>query len=266
MANMNDMSNLLKKIERNLGMIPVRHKLPEEFGIRAWAEVIKDSTLVTFSRYFGRKIRFVMNDDTTVKKKEGNRWVYYIREEYLGGQKLLGAIDIDWQDYTSDNMYVDQSPGGGYGYYLPNYGGLDETFETLLGYQMCADVNSMYNNNIFVDFEYPNKIILSLAGGATINIPSYVVQLLVPHTDLSTVSPTMMETVEQLAQADVANFLYMNLRYFDGLETIFINVDLKLAELDQERSLRKDIVEELKNASVSAANSSIPYMYTVGGL
>lgn len=265
MALANDMSLLLTKIEQNLGLVAISHKLPKEFSKEAWASIIKNTSMVTFSRYFKRKIRFVINNETTIKKKEGGRWVYYIKEEYLGGQKLLGAMDIDWQDYSQENRFVNQSPGAGYGYTVPTYGGLDQTFESYLRAQMCADVNSLYNNEIFVNFEYPNKIILSSVGGATINVPSYVVILLVQHSDLCTISPTMMETFEQLAQADVANFLYMNLRYFEGLETIFINVDLKLSELDQERSKRPEIVEELKNAYVTAANDSIPYMMTVSG-
>jgi hypothetical protein len=74
-----------------------------------------------------------------------------------------------------------------------------------------------------------------------------------------------MESFEALAQADLAHFLFMNLRYFDGLETIFVNIDLKLSELDSEAGKRDQIIEDLKNASVSASNANIPYIMTVSG-
>jgi hypothetical protein len=74
-----------------------------------------------------------------------------------------------------------------------------------------------------------------------------------------------METFEALAQADVARMLYMNLRYLDNLETIYLNLDLKLAELDQEGDKREQIIEELKQSWVSAANDNIPYIMTVSG-
>ncbi len=237
--------------------------LPPEFNKESWVEVIKTDTLPTFSRYFPRKLRFVVNNETCHKTKENNKTVYYIKEELLGDCKLLGVIDISWQDTTSDNISIGQTAG--YGYYIPNYGGMEDTFNAYAGYQMAADNASLYNNNIFLDFEYPNKISISRAGNVEINLNSFVVDLLVEHSNLLTISPTKMETFEALAQADVANYLYMNLRYFDNLETIYVNIDLKLSELEQAASRRNDVLEEIKNSYVSAANDNIPYIMTVSG-
>ena len=72
-----------------------------------------------------------------------------------------------------------------------------------------------------------------------------------------------METFEALAQADIANFLKANLKYVDGLETVYVNIDLKLSELEQEASKRETIIEEIKNSYVSASNDNIPYILTV---
>ena len=134
MAQVNDMSALINKIERRLGLIMITPHLPEGMGKEEWAKVIKDDTMLTFSRYFPRKIRFVVNDETCVKKMVANRWEYTIKDEYLQGQKLLGAIDIDWQDTTSDNMSIAQTAGfgGGYGYYTPNYGTNQLSFKLFL--------------------------------------------------------------------------------------------------------------------------------------
>ena len=172
-------------------------------------------------------------------------------------------MDIDWQDTSADNISVGQTAG--YGYYVPNYGGLDDTFQSFLNMQASADVGSLYNNNIYLDFEYPNKLSISRAGNVDVNLSSFVVNLLVQHSSLATISPTKMETFEALAQADVARFLFMNLRYFDGLETIFVNIDLKLSELEQEAGKRNDIIEDIKNSYVSASNDNIPYIITVSG-
>ena len=73
----------------------------------------------------------------------------------------------------------------------------------------------------------------------------------------------MMSTFEQLAQADIANYLYMNLRYYDNLETIYVNIDLKLSELQEQANKRDNIIEDIKNSYVSASNSNIPYIWTV---
>jgi hypothetical protein len=259
----NDMTLLLNKLERRLGLIPLTKHLPEEYNKEAWANLIQTDTLVTFSRYFPNKVKFIVNDETCVKKKENKKTVYYIKDEYLGGNKLLGAIDIDWTDTSADNISVGQTAG--YGYYIPNYGSMDDTLQSFLNMQAAADTGSLYNNQIFVDWEYPNKLYISRAGNVDVSLNSFVVNLLVEHSSLATISPTMMESFEALAQADLAHFLFMNLRYFDGLETIFVNIDLKLSELDSEAGKRDQIIEDLKNASVSASNANIPYIMTVSG-
>ena len=134
-----------------------------------------------------------------------------------------------------------------------------------MGYQAAADNASLYNNNIFLEFTYPNKIWISRAGNLDVNLSRFVVQLLVEHNTLATISPTKMETFEALATADIANFLWKNLRYFDGLETIYLNIDLKLNELEQEAGKREGIIDKLENSYVSAANDNIPYIMTVSG-
>ena len=263
MALANDMTAFLKKVKNRLGLNLLEPHLPDNLKMDKWADIIYNDTLVTFSRYFPRKVRFTVNDQSCIKKKENGKTVYYIKDEYLGGQKLLGAIDIDWQDTSADNVSLGQL--GGYGYYNPNYGGLEDTFNAFMGYAIAADTASLYNNNIYLDFIYPNKISISRAGNLDVNLASFVVNLLVQHSDLSTISPTMMETVEALAQADIAKFLYMNLRYYDNLETIYVNIDLKLNELQDEMNKRDNIIEDIKNSYVSAANDAIPYIMTVSG-
>ena len=55
----------------------------------------------------------------------------------------------------------------------------------------------------------------------------------------------------------------MNLRYYDNLETIYVNIDLKLSELQEQANKRDNIIEDIKNSYVSASNSNIPYIWTV---
>ena len=68
---------------------------------------------------------------------------------------------------------------------------------------------------------------------------------------------------EALAQADVANFLYKNLKYFDGMETVYANVDLKLQDLETEAGKREEILNYIKDSYVSASNKNQPIMFTI---
>ena len=78
-----------------------------------------------------------------------------------------------------------------------------------------------------------------------------------------TISPTMMETFEKLAQADIATMLYQQLKYYDGLDTVFANIDLKLDDLRAWSEKRDDIVRELDDAHVSTANEFGSLIMTV---
>ena len=260
MAYSNDFSLLVNKIERRLGLIPLTPHLPKEYSKDTWVDIIKEDSLVTFSRFYPHKIRYPVNEDTTVKKNG----IYYLNDEYLGDAKVLGIIDIDWSDFGSDNLSLAQI--GPYGYYSPNYYGTYPcALDQLLGYKLNADVASLFSagSSIYIEFHDPNAFEIKGIGDLDYNLRQFVVNVIVEHRDLSTISPTKMETFEMLAIADVATFLVKNLSHYDGLETVYANIDLKIGELEQEASKRESVIDILKDAYVSASNDSIPYILTI---
>lgn len=262
MALANDMTALLKKISRRLGMISLEPHLPKDLQLPGWAKTIEEDTFVTFSRYYPNRLKMIINDDTCYKKSErGTTW-YYIKDEVLQGTKLLGVMDIDWMDNTAANASVGATSLGG-GYYYPSFACPEATLESILALQLNADMSSLYNRGIYIDFEYPNRFAIKGLGNTDYDLKSFVVTLLVQHRDISTISPTKMEVFERLAQADIARMLYMNLRYYDNLETAYINIDLKLSELQDEASKRDQVIEDLENSYVSTSNDNIPYLWTV---
>ena len=170
--------------------------------------------------------------------------------------------DIDWNDTSANNSSLTNGALGNY-YYPSGLGCPAATYETILGLQSAADFASLYNRGILVEYEYPNRFCLKGIGNTNYDLSNFVVQLLVEHRSISTISPTMMNKFEELCTSDIANFLYMNLRYYDGLDTIYINLDLKLSELQEFANKRDNIIEELDNAHVSASNWEAPMIWTV---
>jgi hypothetical protein len=264
------MTLFLNKVEKRLGLIPLTPHLPKELSKEHWADIVKDDTMVTFSRYFPHKFKMIINDETCYKKYEddnhyetGNQtcW-YYIKDEILQGTKLLGIQDIDWMDYTTNNSSLGATSLGG-GYYYPSFACPAATFENVLSLQMNADMASLYNRGIYIDFEYPNRFALKGLGNTDYDLNSFSIILLVQHSDLSTISPTKMEAFEALAQADIANFLWKNLRYFDNLETAYSNINLMLSELQDEANKRDSVIEMLKDSYVSGSNDQAPMIWSV---
>lgn len=252
----NKMNALLNKIERRLGVKQLN--LPDYLSKDKWAEeVIENETLDTFSRYFPNSMHIVL--DLSQRKKDG----YYLIDEYVPDSvEILGVRDIDWSLFSKDSLRLQEAQGYGTYDFMTNNYGLDDI--ALL--QMRADHMSLFNNQIYVDYKPPNMIKLSTITGADITrgMKSFPIEILIKHaSNLMTIPPTMMEIFEELAEADVAKFLYENLKYYDGLETVYANIDIKVSDLENKASRREDIVQRLDEAHVSAANAHQPLMFTV---
>ena len=97
--------------------------------------------------------------------------------------------------------------------------------------------------------------LVSVNGSPVSRYRPFPLQIFIEHpANLMTISPTMMETFERLAQADVAGFLYQQLKYYDGTETVYTNLDLKLDTLQEWYNRREDIIRELDEAHTTTAN------------
>ena len=136
--------------------------------------------------------------------------------------------------------------------------------DDILGMKGRADYASMFSNQIIPEFEPPNRIRLVATGNYDVSIGEFNIILLLKHLDsLTSIPATAMEKFEQLAQADVAAFLSNNLKYWDGLETVFSTLDLKIGNLENEASKRDSVIDYLESNYVSANNKSIPLIMTV---
>lgn len=252
----NKMNALLNKLERRLGTKQLN--LPDYMSKSVWAdEVIANETLDTFSRYYPNSMRLTL--DLSQKNKDG----YYLIDEYIPDNvEVLGVRDIDWSTFSRDSLKLQEAQGyGTYDFMTNNYG-----MDDIMLLQMRANLMSVFNNQIFVEYKAPNMVKISTITGADItrSMQSFPIEVFIKHApNLMTIPPTMMETFEELAEADVAKFLYENLKYYDGLETVYANMDLKISDLEQKASKREDIVQKLEDNYVSAANSKQPLMFTV---
>lgn len=255
MSYTNNMTKLLNKIERRLGTSQLN--LPEHLRKDKWATIILEDTIPTFSRFFPNKITYTVVPNRDISR---DRTHYLIDESIIPGDiNILGVRDIKWDDMNSSSVMNDQR----YGIYdFANY----YSMEDIGMVQMAADTVSLFNNGMFLQFEYPNKIFLKNSAGANLasGMQSFNIELLIEHNaNLTSISPTKMETFEALAKADVATWLFNELKYYDQLETVYANIDLKMSELEEAKNSREVVVGDLKDGYISAANENQPIMYTV---
>lgn len=251
----NRMTEVVNKIERRLGTAPLN--LPEALQKEHWVDqVIKPDTLTTFSRFFPHMIKVQLNPED---KKDG---YYLLDREVPDNYEILGVKDILWSDVDNERAGLQQYSG--YGIYNVLARSMD--MDSIMLAQCYADTSSLFNSGIYLDFIPPNMVKLEMAlGGNTDNLLANVtIGVFVKHPEnLMTIEPTKMETFEQLAQADVATYLYEYLKHYDGIETVYANIDLKLSSLESQAQRRTEIVEFMRDNYVNPANTNQPIMYTV---
>ena len=254
----NKMTDLLNKLERRLGTKPLN--LPDELQKDKWAEeVIAHETLDTFSRYFPNAVTIQL--DKSMMTKDG----YYLIDEAFKGEnvEIIGVRDLDWKMLSRSTARFNDGYGAGYYDFLTNS---NYSLDDVALAQARADQLSLFSNSIYVDFVPPNKVKFMSITGSDVSrtMESVPLTILIKHApNLKTIPPTMMETFEKLAEADVARFLYENLKYYEGLETVHASIDLKISELESKASTRDEIVQQLDEAHVSAANKNQPLMFTI---
>ncbi|MBR2212861.1 MAG: hypothetical protein IJ889_00325 [Eubacterium sp.] len=258
----NEMTKLLNKIERRIGTKAL--VLPDEISKDTWAkEVIADDTIPTYSRYFPHKITVYLDRDKTPMDREG---YYLLNPRMVDGAKIIGIKDINFSAFRDTGATA--IPGmvsGGLGFYDFATTVSEYTYDDIALLQGSANLNSVFNGHVFVDFQYPNRVKFKMAVGRQ-SIPFRVVPLdvFVEHPlNLMTIPPTSMETFEKLAIADVATYLYEFLKYYDDLETVFANSNLKLDTIADKSRMRDEVVAKLEESYVSPANKNQPIMICV---
>ena len=198
----NEMTKLLNKIERRLGLSV--YNLPDTLSKDTWHIVIEEDTLPTFSRYFPYGITVVI-DNTC--EKDG---FFFIDKDLPDGCKILGVKDVDWHASRCDPRYDRYGINfSTFDFISRDYGIDDVAFQ-----QTAADYLSLFNLGIYIEFEYPNKIkLVSVNGSPVSRYRPFPLRVFIEHpANLMTISPTMMETFEKLAQSDVATMLYQQLK------------------------------------------------------
>ena len=261
MAFSNSMTKLLNKTERRLGLRVLEPHLAKiKLGKNDWVEAIKEDSLPTFSRFFPNTIRYEVTKETP----HDDDGFYYIDEKAIEDCEIIGIQDLDFRSFSQDSIMHMQDIGYGFTNYQALQAGF--TLEDIGNVQMAADVSSLFNQGIYVNFQPPNKFRLESSTNMNVStqLQHYFLKILISHSPtLLTIPATMMEIFEKLVYADVANFLYQNLKYYDGLETIYATIELKLDDLQRWAETRDDIVQILDEAHVSASNDACPIMVTI---
>lgn len=246
---LNEVDKLIKIIVNRLGT--KAWKLPKEIDTPTWmSEVIEPETLEVFSCYLPHMIRIMVN---TKYKKDG---YCLIDQDLFNGEKIIGIRDIAFDQFGQDSLYIQQAAGLGVYDYMSDVALL----------QARADLVSIFNNQVYIDFKEPNMVKITSVTGADVSnsLSEIPLDVFIKHpSNLMTIPATQMEIFRNLATADVANYILAYVSQFNDLETVFGTADIKLDTISNWAARQDDIIGELKAGYVNPANKNQPIMYTV---
>ena len=250
--NNNQMTMLCNTIERQLGtsMLP----LPDNIKKDTWPQIIMEDTIPQFSEFYPYGMTIVVEPHIV---KDG---FVFIDQTVPEGTRILGYRDIDWVAYRSDSRFDRYGINLDAQTWMTRQYALDDIALSAVG----ADMISLFDLGIFIEYTPPNKIrLVSVNGNPVSQFRPFPLVLLVEHPGLWTISPTMMTQFRNLAKSDVATAIYETMKFFDNLDTVYGSLQLQMDTIQDWKSRRDDIVRELKEAAVSTANEYQPIMMTV---
>lgn len=157
---------------------------------------------------------------------------YTIPYKYYAGTQILYVISINSSGY-----------GAGSNMYMPNVilGSGDMVIESIADIKMAAAIGSMMCHAPTFRFDYPDK--LWIYNGWTAG--SYRVELALMHDpSLSTIPPSAMTHLRQLAVLDTEEFLYNKLKRIDELDVGVGNIKLKIENWENAAQEKRDLLKE----------------------
>ena len=152
--------------------------------------------------------------------------------------------------YMNDAYYM--------GYSDPIHSTID-IMQTLTNY-------SYFPDQLFVEFYPPNGFKITNIDYVNLieNRNSIELDIFINHPkNLITISQTSLNLFEDLCTCKIAELIYGHLKYFDGIETGYQTIDLKLDTIQEWISRTDDIINTINDSYVSLANKNQPAFYFI---
>ena len=232
-----NISKEIARVKRELGITAFR--LPFENPDKELYEIAKDTTLETWSQYYGKMEEYTIDvKDADIDWNTFNEAQFRIPSMLIQDREIIDVLDIEPVYDTYNGAYM---PGVGI---FNNGVGMYQ--DMMLG-QIEYDLESSVSPIFSWDFIRPNKIRMYNFFNRTQQIR---IKLMFDHMDdLASIPKTHAEAFRTLLKLDIQVFLYNNLKHMDKIETAYGTVDLHIEEWASAENDRRDFVNRMAEDS-----------------
>lgn len=229
-----DTAKLIRRLKRSIGIYGIA--LPIDNLDKLILEIIDDTTLPVFSIYSPQEVKVAINttDFVTTNNARGEGCMLYLLPEYLfkGDKEVLYVMNVEYNE-----SYLRP-------HYFPTVGNTMSSFSAIENAMLSTAEKSMLDQfvkPITWTYEHPRKLYIydSLMSAALL------LTLGVTHdSSLQSIPPTAFESFFTLASLDVKAGLYNTVKHYDGMETQYGRIELKIDDWTNAKQERDDLLKE----------------------
>lgn len=261
----NNISRIIKKISNRLGLEIMMDKFPENIDKYKWVEIIQNEVIELYSRYYPHKINYKFNPVSDYNPKNK---LYTINKEFISKSdiKILSVKGLG-ESYKQTGLFpsglvYDRYNGGDVGCCYDSMSRVD----SFINLSQTMTERSYFKDPMIVEFYPPNSFRITNVDYSDLlsNRAPFDIELLVVHPkSLFTLSQTQLTLFEDLCTCKIAEFLYGHLKYYEGIESGYQTIDLKLDTIQDWMNKTEDILNIINESYVSMTNKNESLFYII---
>lgn len=223
-----NINRIIRRIKRIIGIYGIA--LPFDDLDKEILEILEDTTLPVFSKYCPDWQ--IISIDTEICQKvyrKGNCDLYLLPD--FGEKEILYVKRVEYNEqFLRTSLY-------------PTYLGTQST--TAFGDLLCSNVGKQIadsiTNAITFHYEHPRKLYIY---DALVSSKLLVTIGFVHDSSFQSINPTTDESFFQLAALDVKAGLYPTIKHYEGLDTVYGRIELKLDNWANAEEERNQLIEK----------------------
>ena len=224
---------IIRRIKRSIGIYGIA--LPIDDLDQLILEILYDTTLPVFSTYCPHEeIHTIMVDELEHNNRERGEGceLYTVPQSLLQGRDLLYIKSVKY-----DESFLRYQ-------YMPSVLNQQQANDIMNGIYLANSAKPLIDamiNPITFHFEYPRKLFIY---DTLVSSRLRAVMCFSHDKSFQSITPTQQESFFKLASLDVKEGLYATVKHYEGIETAFGRIELKIDDWANAAQERKDLLSE----------------------
>ena len=224
---------IIRRIKRSIGIYGIA--LPIDDLDKLILEIMDDTTLPVFSTYCPHEeIHTIMVDELEHNNRERGEGceLYTVPDSLLQGRELLYVKSVKY-----DESFLRYQ-------YMPSVLNQQKANDIIGGIYLANSVKPLTDsmiNPITFHYEYPRKLFIY---DTLVSSRLKAIMCFSHDKSFQSITPTQQEAFFKLAALDVKEGLYATVKHYEGIETAFGRIELKIEDWANAAQERKDLLNE----------------------